>query len=341
MIRDNRLNIERLVLLTLILLPLAFFNTEAGSAHESRPLFIEIIETGPEVFFVRWKIPETVPSFNLPSPVMPDNCLRKEGEFAGNVTGSYVRERSYECRGGLSGRTLGVQYPLLNPSVSTLLRVQTISGEKYNKLLSPDEKVWEVPMGENPYSIAKQYTLLGIRHILEGYDHLLFLVCLILIAGTGRRILITITGFTLAHSVTLVLSALNLVRVPIAPVEAAIALSIVFLATEIARETRDTLTYKYPLAVSVSFGLLHGFGFAAVLKETGLPQTELATSLLFFNIGVEIGQILFICAVIALYKIYKSIAVGGIIDLRKLERPSAYAVGSLAAFWMIERIYSF
>ncbi len=183
--------------------------------------------------------------------------------------------------------------------------------------------------------------MLGISHILEGYDHLLFLACLILIAGTGRKILITVTGFTVAHSITLALSALNLVTVSIAPVEAVIALSIVFLATEIAKEPRDTLTYKYPALVSVCFGLLHGFGFASVLKEIGLPQTELATSLLFFNIGVEIGQIMFIFAVIILFKILLAITNISNDKLRKLEVPAAYVVGSLASFWMVERVYSF
>lgn len=341
MIKDNQLHIKALIPLVLLFALIAIFHAEEGSAHESRPLYVEIIETEPEVYSVKWKTPKSVPTFNIPKPVMPGNCVRAQREFAGNVTDSYIRERSYECRGGLSGLKIGIEFPLLNPSVSTLFLMRTISGEKHNKLLKPGEKYWEVPQSEDRAGVAKQYSLLGIRHILEGYDHLLFLACLILIAGTGRRILITVTGFTVAHSLTLVLSALNVVTVPVLPVEAAIALSIVFLATEIARVPRDTLTYKYPVAVSVSFGLLHGFGFAAVLKETGLPQTELTTSLLFFNIGVEIGQLLFIGAIIVLYRIYKLTTGGVFVDLDKLEKPAAYVVGSLAAFWMIERIYSF
>ena len=198
-----------------------------------------------------------------------------------------------------------------------------------------------VPEAENPYSIAKQYSLFGMSHILEGYDHLLFLACLIFIAGTGRKILITITGFTIAHSITLVLSALNLVTVPIPPVEAAIALSIVFLATEIAKEPRDTLTYKYPVAVSVCFGLLHGLGFASVLKQIGLPQTELTTSLLFFNIGVEIGQVIFVLLIIVLFKLLLAITKISKENVFKFEKPAAYIVGSLAALWMFQRIYSF
>jgi len=168
-----------------------------------------------------------------------------------------------------------------------------------------------------------------------------------LIAGTGRRILITITGFTIAHSITLALSALGLVRVPIPAVEAAIALSIVFLAVEIVRGDQNSLTYRYPIAVAASFGLLHGFGFAAVLGETGLPQTEIPAALLFFNLGVELGQILFVVAVISAYQAIR-VTARLLFDceisldrLRNLEMPAAYAVGILASFWMIQRISTF
>ncbi|MBW2190201.1 MAG: HupE/UreJ family protein [Deltaproteobacteria bacterium] len=186
-----------------------------------------------------------------------------------------------------------------------------------------------------------------MQHILGGYDHLLFLVCLLLIAGTGRRILVTITGFTIAHSVTLALSALGVVRVPVAPVEAAIALSIVFLAVEIVRGDPDSLTYRYPIAVAASFGLLHGFGFAAVLGETGLPQTEIPAALFFFNLGVEVGQIAFVVGIIFVYQLARS-ALGALglralaaDRLHQLRTPAAYAVGSLASLWMIQRVATF
>jgi hydrogenase/urease accessory protein HupE len=195
--------------------------------------------------------------------------------------------------------------------------------------------------------VARDYLALGVRHILEGYDHLLFLVCLMLIAGTGRRILITITGFTIAHSLTLALSALGLVHVPVAPVEAAIALSIVFLALEIVRGDRASLSYRYPIAVSSSFGLLHGFGFAAVLGETGLPQTEIPAALLFFNLGVELGQLIFVVGMILVYQLARlgmRTTAGTDLPLDRLrpwEVPAAYAVGILASFWMIQRVATF
>jgi hydrogenase/urease accessory protein HupE len=204
-----------------------------------------------------------------------------------------------------------------------------------------------IPETESFGAVARDYLSLGVQHILEGYDHLLFLVCLLLIAGTGRRIVITVTGFTIAHSITLVLSTLGVVRVPVPPVEAAIALSIVFLAVEIVRGNRDALTYRYPIAVASAFGLLHGFGFAAVLGETGLPQTEIPTALLFFNVGVEIGQLLFIGAVIGVYQLVR-VTGTAMLDrdfsldaLRPLQTPAAYAVGILASFWLVERVASF
>jgi hydrogenase/urease accessory protein HupE len=194
-----------------------------------------------------------------------------------------VRRQLFRCTSDLSGSRVQVSFRGYNPSISTLFRLQRLSGEKYTTIASPKEPSWKIPDKEATASVALQYFLLGVEHILKGFDHLLFVACLIFIAGSLRRVLITITGFTIAHSITLALAALGLVRIPTPPVEAAIALSIVFLATEIVRERRHTLTWRYPATVSVSFGLLHGFGFATVLREIGLPQTEITTALLFLN----------------------------------------------------------
>jgi len=339
--KDNQLHIKALIPLLLLFALFALFHAEEGSAHESRPLYIEINEKEPELYSVNLKSPMSIPNFNIPKLVLPDNCPRVGEEISMKGSGSLINKYQFNCFGGLTGKEIGIEYPVLNPSVSTLFRLNMLSGEKYTKLLSPSEGKWLIPDSESKLSVAKQYTVLGVKHIWEGIDHLLFLVCLLIIAGTWRRILITITGFTIAHSATLVLSALNLVNVPVAPVEAAIALSILFLATEIAKEPRDTLTYRYPVMVSVSFGLLHGFGFAAVLKDIGLPQTEITTSLLFFNIGVEIGQIIFVLCIIAIFKLIIAVTSASKNTVLKVEKPAAYIVGSLAAFWMIERIWSF
>jgi hydrogenase/urease accessory protein HupE len=260
-----------------------------------------------------------------------------------------VKRQLFRCKSDLSGERIRVEFPRYNPSISTLFRLQRLSGEKHTAIQGPKEPAWIVPDREGTVSVAKEYLMLGVEHILKGYDHLLFVACLVLIAGTWRRILITVTGFTIAHSITLALAALNLVRVPVPPVEAAIALSIVFLATEIARERRDTLTWRFPIAVAGSFGLLHGFGFASVLSEIGLPQTEIPAALLFFNVGVEVGQVLFVAllvgviatlAVLGVIQRDGEIGEEGVIPLH-FARPAAYIAGTLAAYWMIDRVAGF
>ena len=291
-------------------------------AHESRPLYVEVMETEPLVFSVQWKAPPSVDSRNTPEITMPEGC-RADGEGAGSSRG-HTRRRTYRCERDPAGRSIRMAYPAFNPSVSALVRIIRVSGEKHSILAPPGQTEVVIPEKESFASVALDYLRLGIGHILGGYDHLLFLVCLLLIAGTGRRILLTITGFTIAHSIT-----------------------IVFLAVEIVRGDPNSLTYRYPIAVSSSFGLLHGFGFAAVLGETGLPQTEVTTALLFFNVGVELGQLMFIGAVIAIYQgagWARKRATGrdfSIDTLRPFQTPAAYVVGMLAAFWMIQRVASF
>jgi hydrogenase/urease accessory protein HupE len=316
-------------------------------AHESRPLYVEVTEKAPLVFSVQWKVPPSITVQNGPEVSMSDRCTTIGVDGPPQSARASVQRRSYRCDSDPAGTELRIGYPLFNPSVSALVRVSRLSGETHSLLASPKETSIIIPEVESFGSVARDYLALGVRHIVGGYDHLLFLVCLMFVAGTARRILVTVTGFTIAHSVTLALSALGVVHVPIAPVEAAIALSIVFLAVEIARGDPNSLTYRYPIAVSSSFGLLHGFGFAAVLGETGLPQTEIPAALLFFNVGVEIGQIVFVAAVIAVYQVIRFVGRTFVdrdlsIDaLRPLQTPAAYAVGILASFWMIQRVATF
>jgi len=317
-----------------------------ANAHECCPLYVEVTEKAPLAFSIRWKIPPSIEIANAPEVSMAGACASTTPPSPGGTRAS-VQQRSYQCETDPAGSSLQIRYALYNPSVSSLVRVTRLSGEKYSLVASPEEDEVILPRSESFASVARDYLALGVRHILEGYDHLLFLVCLMLIAGTGRRILITITGFTLAHSVTLALSALDIIHVPVAPVEAAIALSIVFLALEIVRGNPASLSYRYPIAVSSSFGLLHGFGFAAVLGETGLPQTEISAALLFFNLGVELGQLIFVVGTILVYQLARFAArtIAGtdlsLDRLRPWEVPAAYAVGILASFWMIQRMATF
>ena len=188
------------------------------------------------------------------------------------------------------------------------------------------------------------YIKIGIEHILIGLDHLLFVACLVYISGTRKKLLYTITGFTLAHSVTLFLSATNIIVIPIEPVEAVIALSIIFLAWEIAKNKQHSLSLRYPVLVSSSFGLLHGFGFAAVLSDIGLPETEKLLALLSFNIGVELGQLLFVLALFLVVKfasvLYKWLKHKPL-TLAMLRLPISYLCGITATFWLIERLAAF
>ncbi len=205
-----------------------------------------------------------------------------------------------KCTAGLEGQQIGIHYPLFNPALSTLLRFIPAGDATRTAVLPPDQLDWTVPPSSNWKTVAHDYFLLGVKHIWEGIDHLLFVTGLLMLARTPRRIAVAITGFTIAHSVTLSLSALGVVRLPVPPIEAGIALSILFLAREIARPNSESLARRFPLLVSSLFGLLHGFGFAAALSEAGLPQKEIVPALLLFNVGVEAGQLVFIGIVLAL-----------------------------------------
>ncbi|UCE87592.1 MAG: HupE/UreJ family protein [Deltaproteobacteria bacterium] len=319
-----------------------------AGAHESRPLYVEIDERSAELVEVRWRAPRSVPDFDVPEVLLPAACTAVGPATRVEDPGAHARRQLHRCEGGLVGGEIAVRYPVLNPSVATLVRLERSSGEVHTALLGPGENRWPVPARETRSRVAREYTALGTRHILEGADHLLFVACLILVARSWRKILVTITGFTIAHSITLALAALGWVRVPVPPVEAAIALSIVFVAREIARPARDTLTYRHPVSVSASFGLLHGLGFAAVLSEVGLPQIEIPVALFFFNLGVEIGQILFVVGLLAILALVR-LGVRSSLARRgagppaaaRLEPVAAYAAGSLAAFWTVERVASF
>ena len=182
--------------------------------------------------------------------------------------------------------------------------------------------------------------MLGVDHILSGFDHLTFVLALLLIVSGWRRLLVTVTSFTLAHSITLAAATLGLMWVPGPPVEATIALSILFLASELVKVNRgeSSLTARYPWVVAFRFGLLHGFGFAGALIEVGLPQNEIPLALLMFNVGVELGQLLFVAAILLLITLLRKVRADWPAWARQLP---AYGIGSIAAFWFIERVSGF
>lgn len=312
-------------------------NVGSSIAHESRPLFVEIKERATNVFLVTWKIPPTVKRGNLPRIELPAKCNPGPNSDLAGMTQSVL----FRCQNDIGNGILTIRYPAFNPSISTVLRFERLSGEAHSTVLGPEITVWTVPGKETRTKVASKFFELGVKHILSGYDHLLFVAALIFIAGSWRRILTAVTGFTVAHSITLAAAALGLVRLPVPPIEAAIALSIVFLAWEIVRNDRSTVTWRWPVAVSFVFGLVHGFGFASVLSSIGLPQLEVPLALLFFNLGVEVGQISFIGLLILV-----------VLGIRRFMRTQlftspfartgvAYGIGSIGMFWVIQRVVGF
>ena len=311
-------------------------------AHDARPVSIDIAEQSAGLYLVRLRVPPSVEADDLPRIVWPASCRVLHRELRDDPPAP--NETSLvQCASGLEGQRVRLTYPIFNPSLSTLFRLHAPGTPPISQVLPPDEREWQVPREPAWTDVAAGYLKLGIEHIWTGIDHLLFVSGLLILARTKRRAVLAITGFTLAHSLTLSASVLGLVRLPVAPVEAAIALSILFLAREIAHPDAQGLARRFPIAVSSTFGLLHGFGFAAALREVGLPVRELALGLLCFNLGVEIGQLLFIAA-----------AVGIVLAVRRAVPASSwlpaphranfllgYALGIPAAFWLMERMRGF
>jgi hydrogenase/urease accessory protein HupE len=195
-----------------------------------------------------------------------------------------------------------------------------------------------VPAGESKLGVVRGYTRLGVEHILTGWDHLLFVLGLVLLVGRGRTLLWTITAFTVGHSITLSLAVLGFARIPPAPVEVLIACSIFIVGVELTREMsgRATWTHRLPWAMALAFGLLHGLGFAGALAQVGLPADEIPLALFSFNVGIEVGQLLFVGLVLAARVALRMLPV-------RWPQASAlipaYAIGSLAAYWVFERVW--
>ena len=223
-----------------------------------------------------------------------------------------------------------------------LVRMQTHDGVVSTALVRPSRPYFDIAATPGSATVATAYLVHGIEHILLGYDHLLFVLALILIVPKLRVLVTTVTAFTLAHSITLALATLGFVHAPVPPTEAAIALSILLLACEIMRSSsgQPSFTARWPWFVAFAFGLLHGFGFASALAEVGLPKGDIPLALFAFNVGVELGQLAFIAAVLIALRLVRLIPVPGAVSLQA--KPIAtYAIGTLAAFWFIDRVAAF
>lgn len=324
---------------------LLLFSIAVSHADEYRPAYLELTQTNESTFDMLWKVPAKGQSKRLSLyVVLPADAKTISEVRSAFIGGAYIERSSISRQGGLADAEISIK-GLERVSTDVLVRIQRLDGTSETARLNASSTSFVVKGTPQLWGVVNTYLVFGVEHILNGFDHLLFVACLIFIAGTWRRILVTITGFTLAHSITLTLAGLELVRLPIPPIEAVIALSIVFLAREIALDRRDTLTWRYPIAVSASFGLLHGFGFASALSEIGLPQTEIPAALLAFNIGVEIGQVLFVATLLFVFWLISKglkITQFGTADwLKKIEMPAAYGIGSVAMLWTVERVLGF
>ena len=307
----------------------------AGNAHAHRfaPSLLKFFEVSADTYKVVWKTPAQKTS-NVPMlPVFPDNCTVQSGD-AGTLEGTgVVSSLELRCVGGLIGQEVGVS-GLLENQASVLFSLETRDGYYYQTLLSEEQTSFIVPTEPTALQVMQEYTWLGAEHIWGGIDHLLFVFGLLLLVGWGKRLIWTVTAFTLGHSVTLSLVTLGFFDYPVALVEFAIALSIFVLAVDLARPDEGGLFRRYPWWLAGGFGLLHGMGFAGALAEVGLPQSEVPLALLFFNIGIELGQLAFIFAIVAIWYALRPILARH--EQRLLPVP-VYVLGALSAMWCIER----
>lgn len=323
---------KRLVVILLLLLL-----SGAADAHEVRPAYLRIQQTAPETFDVLWRVPARG-ELRLGIYVsMPEHCTRPEEIFSWQEGGTFVERWTSQCPGGISGSRVEIT-GLSFTVIDALARYERLDDTTQVVRLTPADPGFEVTDSESWSQVASTYTALGVEHILLGIDHLLFVLALLLLVPNTRTLVWTITSFTLAHSLTLAAATLGWVHVPQSPVEAVIALSILFVAMEIVhwRQGRPGVTRRMPWVVAFTFGLLHGFGFAGALSEIGLPEHAIPLSLLFFNVGVELGQLAFIAAVMLAWSAMKRITWP-----QWAWRVPVYAIGSMAAFWTIDRITGF
>ncbi len=314
--------------------------TVRAEAHRLQPAYLEINEQNTGKFGIMWKRPLVAGRPMNIYPQLPEICTNLSEPRMLSATSGAVERWFADCgKDGLNNEIIVID-GLPSTQTDVLLRIQFADGVTLTEVLRPDLPSFLIPEKPSKSRIVTSYLLLGIEHILAGIDHLLFVLGLLLIVRGARLLIMTITAFTLAHSVTLAMATLGFVHVPQAPVEAVIALSILFLATEISKQKRGEtgLTEKAPWLVALCFGLLHGFGFAGALTEVGLPQIDIPLALLFFNVGVEVGQLLFVAGALTIMWLIHKMKLQWPVWVR---RGPAYTIGSLAAFWFIERTLSF
>jgi hydrogenase/urease accessory protein HupE len=309
------------------------------AADVFRPAYLELKEAGADRYDVMWKVPALGDSRLAVYVRFPPGTTQIAQTQSLFTDAAYVERWQIHRDGGLAGQTLRID-GIASGVTDVIVRVERADGTSQVERLLPQRPEVSVKESTGAGEVAWSYFVLGIGHILGGVDHLLFVLALLLIVRGGNRILATITAFTVAHSITLVSATLGWVHVPGPPVEAMIALSIVFVASEVVQglRRRPGLTARAPWVVAFSFGLLHGFGFAGALAEVGLPQKAIPIALLTFNVGVEAGQLIFVAAVLSVRALVVRWA--GRWPIWASYVPP-YAIGTVAMFWVIDRVAAF
>ena len=317
-------------------LGLVLAGAPTASAHEVRPGYLELRELTADRWALLWKVPAQGERRYGVHLVLPARCTRVREPLETWTGDAWVERATLACPGGIDGAPIAVD-GLSATVIDVLVRITRADGTTQTARLTPSRPRCVVDAAPGPLGVARTYVALGVEHILGGFDHLLFVLALFLLVGATRRLVATITAFTVAHSLTLALATLGVVRVPVRPVEAVIALSIVFVAAEVVHglHGRPGVTASRPWLVAFVFGLLHGLGFAGALAEVGIPPQAIPTALLAFNVGVELGQLAFVATLLA--------ATAILVRVGKTWPPwsaylAPYAIGVTAAYWTLGRL---
>jgi len=335
------LRLVLLVVLPLLITPLSVF------ADQIRPAYLEMSELTSDIWDILWKVPAKGDMKLALHVKFPEAC--EEGARGTRfIRDAYIERSRLKCEDGLIGENIQIS-GLLETRTDVIARVLRTDGIEQTFRLTPSNNTFVIKAEESWLIVSKTYLVLGFEHILSGFDHLLFVLALLFLVGSWPRLIGTITTFTVAHSITLVAASFGWVSVPQTPIEALIALSIVFVAVEVihARRGRHSIAIQMPWLIAFVFGLLHGFGFAGALSEIGLPQHAIPLALLFFNVGVEFGQLAFVLAAFGLLFLCKfairrsdpAFNIWGMVEVTSF--PAAYLIGTMAMFWVLERTYNF
>ncbi|MTH95709.1 HupE/UreJ family protein [Roseibium sp. RKSG952] len=329
--------------LVALLVLLAGVPLKTAHGHALEPGFGSLEQIGGDTWHVFWRQPDVAGRAMPIRLQLPGNCTPRTGPDPRAAGGAWESTWVATCPDGLAGKRLDV-LGLQNTRTDALLHVAPLGAPPQSLRVTALDPATVVPAQPDSWSVLKTYSVLGFDHILEGWDHLLFLFALILLIRDFWRLIGAVTAFTVAHSLTLAATTFGWVSLPSGPVEAIIALSIVFLASELALARPGTLrlSQSAPWLVTFAFGLLHGMGFAGALREIGLPQSDVPLALLAFNLGVEAGQIAFIVVIAAVFALVsKALRHRDILSARPAVLPLAYVIGGWSSFWFIERVGSF